>query len=331
MRSSPYNRAALVGLVVGVPVSALFLWLAVRKAHPREVRASLVAAEIRYLVLAVAAIAGVYLGQAVRWRAIARISTVSTARFGEMVVCGVAVNNVLPGRIGDLLRARWLQVAARIPGGRSLATVFVDRVFDVLALALFLAVSLPFVASANWLRGIAIGALVLLVALGLVLAAARVYTRRRARDRRCDRGLVRRLMRDTAEALSDPVGGRRGAGLLAISLGSWALWAVAAWLVGRSIGIEFSAIDLIFITAVINLGVAIPSSPGFIGTYQWLAVSVLALLDIGANRALAFAILMHAVWYVPTLVAGGVLLVVRGVRTVRTREAARMAALNEPG
>ena len=67
------------------------------------------------VALAVAAIGGVYLGQAARWRAIARTPSVSTGRFGEMVVSGVAVNNVLPGRIGDLLRARWLQVAARIP------------------------------------------------------------------------------------------------------------------------------------------------------------------------------------------------------------------------
>ena len=107
------------------------------------------------VALAVAAIGGVYLGRAVRWRAIARTPSVSTGRFAEMVVSGVAVNNVLPGRVGDLLRARWLQVAARIPGGRALATVFLDRVFDVVALVAFLAVSLPFVAGTEWLRRIA--------------------------------------------------------------------------------------------------------------------------------------------------------------------------------
>lgn len=315
-RTALRTRALHIGLAIGVPLSALFLWLALRSADLHEVKAVLAEADVGLIVLAVAAIAGVYVGQAVRWRAIARTPSVSTARFAEMVVSGVAVNDVLPGRAGDLLRARWLQVAARIPGGRALATVFVDRVFDVLALVVFLAISLPFVASAEWLRRIAVGGLALVVLLGLVLVAARVYTHRRARERRRDRGLVRRLARDTLEGLAEPLGRRREVFLVGISLATWATWALAAWLVARAVGIELSPVEAIFVTAVINLGVAIPSSPGFIGTYQWLGLSVLALFDIGANDALAFAILMHAVWYVPTLLVGGALLVRRLARAL---------------
>ncbi len=321
MRAIRHHRAALFGLVIGVPLSVVLLWLAAHNADLHEVRAVLADADVGFVVLSVVAIAGVYVGQAVRWRAIARTPAVSTARFGEMVVSGVAVNDVLPGRVGDLLRARWLQVAARIPGGRALATVFVDRSFDVLALVIFLAISLPFVATADWLRRIAIGGLVVLVLLGLVLVAARVYTRRRARGRRGDRGLIRRLARDTLEGLSAPLGRRRGVVLAGISLATWAMWALAAWLVARSVGLEFSAVEAIFVTAVINLGVAIPSSPGFIGTYQWLGVSALALFDVGTNEALAFAILMQAVWYVPTLLVGGALLLRRAVGAMRTASA----------
>jgi len=317
MRSLLHGRAALFGLVVGVPLSVVFLWLALRGADLHAVRAVLADADLGFAALAVVAIAGVYLGQAVRWRAIARTPTVPTARFGEMVVSGVAVNDVLPGRIGDFLRARWLQVAARIPAGRALATVFVDRIFDVLALVIFLAISLPFVASAEWLRRIAVGGLVLLIGLGLVLVASRVYTRRRARDRRGPRGLLRRVARDTLEGLADPLGRRRGVVLVGISLAAWAMWALAAWLVARAVGLELSPVEAIFVTAVINLGVAIPSSPGFIGTYQWLGVSALALFGVGTNEALAFAILMQAVWYVPTLLVGGALLARRAAKRMR--------------
>lgn len=192
MSSALRSRAVFVGIVVGLPLSAFFLWLAFRNADVPEVWSVLTGADIRFATLAVAAIAGVYAGQAVRWRAIARTPSVSTIKFEEMVVSGVAVNNVLPGRVGDLLRARWLQVAARIPAGRALAMVFVDRSFDVLALVLFLAISLPFVAGAEWLRRIAMGGLALLIGLALVLVAARVYTRHRARDRRSPRSLVDR-------------------------------------------------------------------------------------------------------------------------------------------
>jgi uncharacterized membrane protein YbhN (UPF0104 family) len=317
------SRATLVGLVVGVPLSIVFLWLALRDANLDRVWSVLSGAEPGYVALAVVANALIYVGQAARWRWIARAPDVSTARFAEMIVSGVAVNNVLPGRVGDVLRVRWLQLSARMKGGTALSTVFVDRSFDVLALVVFLVVSLPFVASAEWLVRIAVGGVVLLVALVLVLVAARIYTNRRARDRR-SRGFLRRVVRDTLEGLADPLGRKRGAGLAGISLAAWAMWAVAAWLVARSLGIELSPVEALFVTGVINLGLAIPSSPGFIGTYQWLGVSALALLGVGTDPALAFAILMHAVWYVPTLVVGGGLLIRRGVGSMRSASSSRL-------
>ena len=96
------------------------------------------------------------------------------------------------------------------------------------------------------------------------------------------------------------------------------MWGLAASFVARAVGIELSVVEAIFLTAVINLGVAIPSSPGFIGTYQWLGVTALSHFDVATEQALAFAILMHAVWYVPTTVVGGALLVRRGLKRSMT-------------
>jgi uncharacterized protein (TIRG00374 family) len=323
MRDALHRRAVLVGVVFGLPLSALFLWLAFRNADPHEVWSALETARLAPVALAVVAMAGVYAMQAVRWKAIARTSNVSTLIFGEMVVSGVAVNNVLPGRVGDLLRARWLQVAARIPGGRALATVFVDRAFDVFALVFALVVTLPFVTSAEWLRRIALGGLALLGLVVLLLAAARLYTRNRSRDRRKERGLIRRLVRDTLDGLSAPLGRERALGLALLSIVAWTTWAMSAWFVARAVGIELSVLEAMLVASVINLGVAIPSSPGFIGTYQWLAVSALALFGIGTNDALAFGVLMQAVWYVPTTLVGGALLVRRMVAAVRATTRAR--------
>ena len=310
------GRALFVGLVVGLPLSAVFLWLVLRGADYGAVRAALGSADLLLVVLGAVAMACVTIGAALRWRAVARTASPSPAGFVEMVYSGAAVNDVLPGRVGDLLRVRWLQVRGRMAGGRALATVFVDRTFDVLTLVVFLAVSLPFVTDADWLRRIALGGVALLVVIVLVLGAARLYTRRRTRDRKDERGLVRRLARDTLEGLAEPLGRKRGAALIAISLVLWSTWATGAWLIARSLGIELTPQEAIFVTAAMNLGVAIPSSPGYIGTYQWLGVSVLTLLDVGNTEALAFAILLHAVWYFPSLVVGGSLLLRRGARAM---------------
>lgn len=317
------RRSVLVGLLVGIPLSAIFLVLALRNVDLDRVRDTLADARVGLVLAGVAAIACVYALQATRWRTIANVPSVPLPRYVAMVVSGVACNNVLPGRLGDIFRARWLSVAGGIPGGRSFASVVLDRVADVSTLVLFLLLSLWFVTDADWLRWLVAGGVLLLGLTAGLLVFARSYTARRTRERRQRRGLLRRLARDTAEGLAEPLGRRRTSIAAATSIAAWAAWAASAVLVARAVGIELSPTDALFTTAALNLGVAIPSSPGFIGTYQWLAVSALGLLDVSREDALAFAILMHAAWYVPTTLVGGGLLMVGGVRRLRSRSLER--------
>lgn len=303
------RRTMWIAAVIGIPASAAFLFLAVRGADLGAVRQTLQDVRFGPLAGAVGCMGGVYWLQAMRWRRIAATSA-SQRRFLEMVVSGVAVNNVLPGRVGDLLRARWVSRGA-FSGGRGLATVVLDRGFDLLVLAIFLVSTLPLVTDEPWVDRIVVGSVVVLLALWIGILAARSYTRRRPRARRSHRGLARRFARDTLEGLSEPLGSFRTTGLVGLSLAAWLAWAVAAILTARAVGVELSLVEAVFVTAAINLGVAIPSSPGFVGTYQWLGVSALALFDIGQEAALAFAIAMQAVWYVPTTLAGAVFLVAR--------------------
>jgi uncharacterized membrane protein YbhN (UPF0104 family) len=215
--------------------------------------------------------------------------------------------------------------------GRGLATVVLDRGFDILALVAFLLVSLPFVTDQGWVDRIVVGSVLVLAVLGVLLAAARSYTRRRPRSRRAHRGLPRRFLRDTLEGLADPLSAERGLVWFGISIAAWSTWAVAAILVGRAVGVELSVIDAIFVTAALNLGVAIPSSPGFVGTYQWLGVSALALFGIGRETGLAFAICMQAVWFVPTTIVGAVILVAHAKGAWRSGQVFDFGSPPSPG
>ena len=111
--------------------------------------------------------------------------------------------------------------------------------------------------------------------------------------------------------LAEPLGRRLVAEAIGLSVLAWGAFAVAVWLVARSLGIELGFLDCVFVTAVVNLGVAIPSSPGFVGTYQWLSVAALGVFDVGRDDALAFSFLLQASWYVPTTIVGGFLVLFR--------------------
>ena len=201
--------------------------------------------------------------------------------------------------------------------------MFRDRTADVVGLMLLLGLTLPFVRGGAWALRIALGGLVLLAIVGGTVAAALWYTRRRPRSRISGRGRARRLVRDGLDELSTPLGRRRMAAALLLSVLAWSIWPASASLVCASLGIDVSAVDVLFVTATINLGVVIPSSPGFVGTYQWLSVTALGAPGTGAEAALAFAILMQAVWFVPTTIVGGwlALLELRNVSVRRRRSA----------
>ena len=301
------RRTVWIAAVIGIPASAVFLFLAIRGADLGAVWVTLQGVRWLPLAGAVACMGVVYWFQAARWRRIAATSA-GQWRFVEMVVGGVAVNNVLPGRVGDLLRARWVSRGA-FSYGRGVATVVLDRGFDLLMLAAFLLVTLPFVTDEPWVDRIVAGSVLVLLALWLGILAARSYTRRRPRARRSHRTLARRFARDTLEGLSEPLGSSRTVELVGLSLAAWLTWALAAFLTARAVGVELTVVEAVFVTAAINLGVAIPSSPGFVGTYQWLGVSALMLFGFGREAGLAFAIAMQAVWFVPTTLVGAVLLV----------------------
>jgi uncharacterized protein (TIRG00374 family) len=300
---------ALLGLVI----SAVFLWLAVKDADPEAVRDALGDADVGLVLLASAVFMTGYLLQAIRWRKIAATPQVRVRRFYEMTLGGLACNNVLPIRIGEVVRAGWLSREAPMPGGRALGTVALDRACDVIALALFLLVGVQAVPTPAWLRNMVIGAAVLLVVIFAALVFARLYTRAQGRDRR-ERGRIRRIVRDTIDFLAEPIGRHRAALWVGLSIVAWSVGALAVYLVARSVGVELEPLEAVFVASALALGVAIPSSPGYIGTYQLIAVESLGLLDVDESQALAFSILMHASWFVPTTLIGGAIIGWRALR-----------------
>lgn len=313
------TRGRVLVAVVGLAVSGVFLWLAVRNADLDAVRHTLAEAEFGPVALAVVALGIGYGFQAARWKRIADTPDLPLRSFYAMLIGGLACNNVLPVRIGEFLRAGWLSRDVRISGGRAFGSVVLDRICDVVMLALLFAIGLQAVASAAWLVRLGIGALLAVIAIALVLVVARVYLRRRGQER-SERGRLMTILRETVEMLGEPIGRHRAATWLGLTACTWILSSVAATLVGRALGIDLSPIEAVFVTSSLALGVAIPSSPGYIGTYQWIGVAALGLLDVPVEQALAFSILMQATWYVPTTIVGGAVIGLRAVRGRPIRE-----------
>ena len=148
----------------------------------QELRDTLADADARLVALAVAPISIVYVLQAQRWRIIARHEAeLRLLRALTYVIGAVAVNNVVPGRPGEPLRAYWFARYAHIPVARGLGTVVVDRFSDTFALLALLALTVGSVDAPRWVVRLLVAALALGLALACVLAAAWWYANRSTR------------------------------------------------------------------------------------------------------------------------------------------------------
>jgi uncharacterized protein (TIRG00374 family) len=300
-RAGISRRGVVIGSAIGLPASGVLLFLSLRHLDGDALWAAVGSADLVRLALAAIAMWLVYVLQAARWRVVAASPAVPTRKFLEWVVGAIAVNNVVPGRPGELFRTEWLARGAALPRTRAVASVVVDRGSDVLALIAALAVTYPAVHHPSWLHRLVLASGIGGAVLVAVLAGACVLARRAGS---APTGQLRRLLSELVGGIGTALRGVRALRVALLSFAAWGAWAVGAWLVASSLHISLSPLEVIFVTAVLNLGVAIPSSPGFIGTFQWLSVSALGLLGVGHIDAFAFSILLHAVWFVPTTLAG---------------------------
>ena len=243
-----------------------------------------------------------------RWRIIAAdVHPPGTVTMTEIVVIGAAVNNALPARLGEVARAVGLSRTARAPILTSFGTVVVDRVADVIFFAAAFGLTVAAAPTPGWVQWVGTGGAILTIVLVAALAAISVVMRRRPEG--TPTGRVARQLVALGEGLScvHSVGTVLRAG--ALTLVAWGVWMAGLWCIAESVGVRLTPSEVLFTTGLLGLGSAVPSAPGFIGTYHWIAASALGLFGVGGADGLAFAVLLHAAWFIPTTVIGVILMV----------------------
>ncbi len=309
---------------IGVAVSALAVLWAARGVEWGAFAEALAHADWVYLGAAFLLAPVVNVGiRAIRWKIL--LSPVASPSLGACATAtgiGLMANNVLPARIGEFVRA-WALGRRGVPTATAFGGLFVERMFDGFALvAILLALTwietLPGwvdttirVAFAVFAGFLGFQALVAARPAALVGFARRI-TRRIAGGRfqePVERALITfadgfRLLRRPALVLVS----------FALALAQWAAIAATFW-------IGLAAFDLaeragwpgaFFTACVTAFGVAVPSSPGFVGTFQAFVVEALSVFGVDRTAAFGFAVGYHAVSYVPVTALGIALLVREG-------------------
>ena len=290
-------------IAIAFIVSAACVGLLLGFVDWRQTMDALRGAEIGWIALAAALMAGCYGCFSLRWWVLLGCDPLlPPRRLFAALMMGLALNVVLPLRPGDGLRA---YLVGRVYGGgisRALGSIVLERILDVAAV-LFIGglagLLIPLPAS---MRG-ALIATSLLVAAAAAMVVSLVWLSaplRSVLDRmviatgRRWPALVAGQLAEFARALA--VGGSPMHLLLAAGIGmaGWALYSAAMIACCAALGIPSAVIGGLLMTAATNLGGMIPSSPGSIGVYHALAVLALGAVGTAQAPALAVALISHA-------------------------------------
>ncbi len=299
---------------LGFGISLVFLFFAFRGQDYGEIWQALQDAEYRWVLPSlVAYFIGVYLRSA-RWRYLLRsVSDVPTRSLFPVVVIGYLANNVLPLRAGELVRSYALSVRFGVRKTTALATIAVERLFDGLTMLLFMLIASLSISvtgrlqivtlSASAIFGVILTVLVLFVAIpGLREWSVRMVVRWLP-------GRVGPRVEEMALAFFSGLGILRQRSDLArvggLSVLAWLCEASMYLLIAQGFDLNISPLAVLMVTAAANLATLVPSSPGYVGPFEW-GVSLVLVGALGKTEelALSYAIAVHAALYFPVVLLG---------------------------
>lgn len=320
----------------GLLVTVAFLVLLVRQVDLAALAAAFAGLAWPWLLLALALLAADYAMRILRWWWMLRAMspTLPAAACVWPYLASIALNNVLPLRAGDALRAFGFRRQLQSPAMRVLGTLVLERLLDMTTLLTLFFVGLLAVPtdlfphaitlSAAWLTGTTALALVALLLFAPRLPALVQWVVRRPElaalawsDQMQGWGHsfveTFAVMRRPADALA----------LLALSVIVWLLETGVFAVVATAFAADVGLPGALFAMATGTLSTLIPSSPGYIGTFDYFTLTALAAYGIDDATAAAVALSVHAVLWIPLTLLGLAYLLVRGPGLLTRAELAK--------
>lgn len=253
-----------------------------------------------------------------RWAVLLKpLAPVSAGLATRGFLIGFMANNLLPARLGDLVRAFVLARKAQVPSPASFATVMLERVFDGVTVVGILSLSLAVLELDNPTRAAQLHGIALLMGLafGMVLVGCvglAIWERPTLALVRwgltpCPEGLRTKLLglfERLAAGLHALRSAKEAAQVALLSLTVWGLEVVVYVGVAHALDLEVGPMGLALVMAILTLGLTAPSAPGFVGVFEALVIPALTLLGVAEEPAAAFALLLHAIHYLPGTVLG---------------------------
>jgi len=322
-------------MIIGCLIGLGFLYLAGRKVDFSLMWEAFTKVNYWFVLFAVPVIFFSHFLRALRWRYLMDpIKRVDVASLFSSLLIGYMANILMPAHLGEFLRAYVLGKKRGVSASSTFATIVVERIIDVFALLLLMVFAIFLYPFPDWINKAGYAMLVGTVVLFVFLILLKKYFAFFERFvnllfRPLPKGLQEKLGRGVRSFVTGIVPLRSGWDYPVVAVLSVVIWACYGFIIHLVLhAFDFMSVyhlpwsTSLIVLVVTTIGVVVPSSPGYVGTYHWLCQVSLAMFGVPAGPALSFAILTHGVNFLPVLIAGLILAYYEGVEIFKVQHKA---------
>ncbi len=307
--------------ILGIAISVALILYVLREVPPSDVIGVLSKSNPWLFAVSVICATMIFPLRARRWRTILDpvYPKLPFSPLWQATAVGMAINNVVPARAGEVARAYVLTQKTAVPFSASIASLAIDRVFDSIVLLVlgFCAILSPAFPSDTTIAGRSLnlwamigvvgvlGVLLVLYALVYfpngVLKAFELLTRKLPPHIETKGRVALMNFRDGLSVLRHP---KHVAAIFGWTFAHWLLNAFAFWVAMKAVGMDAPFSAAVLVQTIIAMGVAVPSSPGFFGVFEGVALVGLTIYGVPKNLAASWAIGFHLLSFIPITVIG---------------------------
>ena len=246
--------------------------------------------------------------RAISWR-ILLAEKLPLRKVFDVINIGYLLNAILPFRIGEVGRAYLISRDQAIGAPKIFGTIVVERFLDISVSFSALLVVLPSIVNPEWTSNLLFG-----VGIGIILLIGGSLTLLRGRQsilrimQRFSKFGLQRLVGVTEDFISGIEAFGRPKLILRAAFWNFIAWTcfwLQLWFLLNFIGAPGAIPVLLFVSGVIAFGVALPSSPGAIGVFEFAAVAGFLIMGYARETALSVAIVWHVLLLANTALFGG--------------------------
>ena len=310
---------------IGALLAAFFLWLIFKNISLNEIKNAFIGASLLPIILSFFAFSIGYAFRIERWRIMLSQENpeLTWKNCSGPLMASVAANNVLPFRAGDLLRAFGFNKRLKISAATSLTTLFVERLLDLLMVVSFLGIALTYFGM-NSSKIVGVGGGFLIIAGGTIFffllfpkifkPIAFGFSRIASKLSPIFEKRISTEFHKVFTALEHTSQSHTMSKLILLSMLAWIAEGFVFWLIAISLPSISNHLAAWLALPVGTLATVIPSTPGYVGTFDYFTAQAMTALGNTVMASAAFSFLLHAVLWLPPTIAGGIYLLLNPIK-----------------